>query len=403
MSDHHPTDPSATPGWARDLLGPGARLVEVVSGGSSRQTLRLEVPAGAGRVVARHDRGAGPLSGTPFTLAREAATYAAVAGAGIPVPAVVAVAEDGTAFAVEEVPGTPEIGAEALDDHLAVLGRLHATGTAHAPAGHAGFDPAGDEDLALWADIARPLSHPARPLVDHALARLAHHRRHLRPDPVVLCHGDAGPGNYLHRDGTVTGLVDWEMARTGDAHDDLASVAVRAALGGTDLGDYRARIAAHHTPASGIALDPDRYRLGIAATLLRMVVSCLSALDHPEVGTDRTVQVLGLPLMEAQLLRALAALDRRPPPEPVDVPPDPAFAAEVARTVADGLAPARADDRARRLRYAARQLATALDGAARTVPPPADDPDALWAATCARLAVLPASRPLATAPVPGAT
>src|SRR3546814_8431560 len=83
------TELSTPPDWATALLGEGTALVSVLAGGSSRETLLLEVPAGRGRVVARHDRGAGPLSGTPFTLAREAATFAAVAGAGLTAPALV--------------------------------------------------------------------------------------------------------------------------------------------------------------------------------------------------------------------------------------------------------------------------------------------------------------------------
>lgn len=397
MSDHHPA-----PRWARDLLGPDVRLVEVVAGGSSRQTVRLERPAGGGRVVARHDVGHGPLSGTPFTLSREAAACAAARRAGIPVPAVLAVAEDGSAFAVEEVPGEPETGADALDHHLRVLGRLHGTGVEHVPGGHPGFDAAGRDDLAVWADVARRRIRRPAPLVDRALARLAVHQAEAPPSPAVFCHGDAGIGNHLHVGGRVTGIVDWEMAHSGDAHDDLASIAVRAALNGVDLGAYPARIAAHHTPASGIAFDLRRYRLGVATTLLRMVVSCLSALDHADAGTDRSIQLLGLPLMEAHLLRALALLDDEPPPAVVDAAPDPAFAAELAATVAEALAGPDRDGRERRARYAARQLGAALAAAPAPALPSADDPAGLWAATCARLAVLPASRPLADLPIAGA-
>lgn len=398
MTDHHPA-----PRWAQDLLGPDVRLVEVVSGGSSRQTVRLERAGGGGRVVARHDVGHGPLSGTPFTLAREAATCAAVAWIGIPVPAVLALADDGSAFAVEEVPGVPEAGVDAVDDYLHVLGRLHAAGVGPAPTGHPGFDAAGRDDLAVWADVARRrITRPA-PLVDRALARLAEHLAATPPAPAVLCHGDAGAGNYLHLDGRVTGLVDWEMAHTGDAHDDLASVAVRAALNGVELDAYPERIATHHTPASGIAFEPHRHRLGVATTLLRMVVSCLSALDHADAGTDRSIQLLGLPLMEAQLLRALAALDGEAPPTVVDAAPDPAFAAEVAGSIADALAGPARDGRERRARYAARQLGAALGTPPAAAPPAPDDPAGLWAATCARLAVLPASRPLADRPIAGAS
>src|SRR3546814_16320943 len=83
------TELSTPPDWATALLGEGTALVSVLAGGSSRETLLLEVPAGLGRVVARHDRGAGPLSGTHFTLAREAAPFAAGAGAGLTDPALV--------------------------------------------------------------------------------------------------------------------------------------------------------------------------------------------------------------------------------------------------------------------------------------------------------------------------
>src|SRR3546814_7434006 len=111
---------------------------------------------------------------------------------------------------------------------------------------------------------AAQLATPS-PILDLAFDRLRAHGA-FEPDRVVLCHGDAGTGNYLHDGSQVTGLIDWEMAHTGDAHDDLASVAVRAALNGVDLGDLAARITAHHTPASGIAFDPARHRLSVLRT-----------------------------------------------------------------------------------------------------------------------------------------
>ena len=51
------------------------------------------------------------------------------------------------------------------------------------------------------------------------------------PSPI---QGDAGPTNFLHAGGRVTGLIDWEMAHLGDPHDDLAWVWVRTALLGFD-------------------------------------------------------------------------------------------------------------------------------------------------------------------------
>jgi aminoglycoside phosphotransferase (APT) family kinase protein len=417
----------ATPEWVTGLLGPGAALVEDIAGGSSRRTVLVAL-AGGGRVVARHDRGGGPLTGTPFGLAREAATYVAVArGArGVPVPAVRAVAPDGTAFAADHVPGAPSRGAEALDDYLATLGRLHAAGLAARPPaelGLPGFDDAGADDLGLWARIAAERVRRPAPLVAAALDALRRHGAAAPPD-VVVCHGDAGAGNYLHRGDTVTGLVDWEMAHTGDPHDDLASVAVRAVLAGSgaDVGDLPARIAGSYTPVSGVAFDPGRHLVGVTATLTRMVVSCLAALDQADPGQDTTVQLLGLPLMEWHLVRALARLDGRPAPvlDLAATPPDPAYAAEVAAVVAAGLRRdvlplvrgGPAEPTVRRLRYAATQLAVALPGLAAPPPGPGPGPgpgpaaaeptwDGLVAAAASRVAVVPASAPIAAAPVPG--
>ncbi len=49
--------------------------------------------------------------------------------------------------------------------------------------------------------------------------------RRLAPASVprtVVCHGDVGPGNFLHDGARVTALLDWEFAHLGDPMDDLA-------------------------------------------------------------------------------------------------------------------------------------------------------------------------------------
>src|SRR3546814_12543994 len=106
------------------------------------------------------------------------------------------------------------------------------------------------------------------------------------------------------------------MAHTGDAHDDLASVAVRAALNGVDLGDLAARITAHHTPASGIAFDPARHRISVLGVLTSMVVSCLRALEQAAPHTDRSIHPLGPPLMEVHLPRPTGPLAAHHPAPP---------------------------------------------------------------------------------------
>jgi aminoglycoside phosphotransferase (APT) family kinase protein len=391
-------------------------MVSPLTGGSSRETILAEVPGDRAprRVVARR-AGAGPLAGTAFTLAREAATYRAVARSAVPVPRLVAVSDDGSAFAVEEVPGVDHDGAAAIDDYLAVLARLHATPAGNRPPDHAGFDPAGAEDLALWEAVATTrITRPA-PVVEVAFDALRRHGAD-RPPQVVLCHGDAGVGNFLHDGARVTGLIDWEFAHTGDPHEDLAWVAVRALLTRTDLGDFAGRVRTAYAAPAGLELDPHRFHVATAGVLARMVVSCLAALDNAGPDHDRTVQLVGLPVMEAQLVRALARLDGVALDRPDALPgPDPAFAAEVAAGVADTLdavvVPAVAgqpfETTARRLRFATAQLGSALAAdVARSTVPDAAVPDpadltypSLFDGALARVAVLPALRPTALAPV----
>lgn len=397
------TTTRSLPPWAARLLGEAA-VVDVLDGGTSRATLLVEVPPDGRRLVARHDSGTGPLSGTGFTLEREAAAFQFAAAVGVPVPDVVACSDDGLSIAITEVPGVVESGAVALDHYLEVLGRLHRAPLDGLPSGHVAFDPAGRDDLAVWEAAARSLPEP-NPLLDYAFDVLVRHRDDI-PAEAVFCHGDAGPGNYLHDGGRVTGLIDWEMAHTGDPHDDLASVAVRATLSGVELGDYADRVRRHWAPAAGRAPDPRRYRVATLAVLTRMVVSCHLALAHPDPGQDRTVQLMGLPLMEVHLLREAAALEARSLDPVTGIAPDPAFLARMASVIgehAEHAEGAANQGRARRVRYLTAQLVAALADTGASAPEPQDRLRDLWVAAHRRVAALPRSKALADTPIPGVT
>jgi aminoglycoside phosphotransferase (APT) family kinase protein len=358
-------------------------------GGTSWPTLLLYAPPRSGRIVARHDTGVGPLADTPFTLRREADTFAALAGTDVPVPAVIAVAADDRSFAVDEVAGSVDRDATALDDYLRTLAMLHDGGLTHVPTDHPGFDRAGSEDLDIWVEIATTRIRRPAPLLEIAFTTLDRHAASAPTDP-TLCHGDAGFGNYLCAGSRVTGLVDWEMAHTGDPHDDLASIAVRAALTGIDLGDYRARVGWHWEPASGRRFDPQRYLVGVVATLTKMVISCVAALDNPRPDIDRTTQLMGLPLMELHLLRALAALEGERVEQPPTIAPDADFVAEVDRLLAEQPAADASDPGlTRRRAYLAEQRRLTADTAPMTT---TDEPPEVQ--VLARLAALPASRSL---------
>ena len=71
-----------------------------------------------------------------------------------------------------------------------------------------------------WHDIAHAASGAADPLLDEAAAWLVHHAPPL--DRLAVVHGDAGPGNFVHRDGRVAAVTDWEFAHLGDPAEDFA-------------------------------------------------------------------------------------------------------------------------------------------------------------------------------------
>lgn len=399
------TTTAELPSWAARLVGDDAVVVEVFSGGTSRATLLVEVPSERRRLVVRHDGGSGPLSGSGFTLGREAAAARFAQAAGVPVADVVSVSDDGTSVAVTELPGEPAGPRDALDHYLSLLGRLHVAPLESLPDGHRGFDVLGRDDLAMWRELTADRVEGDVPVLDAAFDLLDRHG-YTSPADVVFCHGDAGTGNYLSDGDRVTGLIDWEMSHTGDPHDDLASIAVRAVLAGVELDDFVARVEAHWSAASGRSFDTERYRLAVVAVLTRMVVSCHVALSHPDPAHDRTVQLMGLPLMEAHLVRAAALVDGIELAQLDDGPADPAFLARMAQLLSENgptVDPADASERrrARRIRYIADQLAEALVARSDDRPADAGDIHGLWRDAHRRLAAVPASQPLATLSIPG--
>lgn len=385
------------PAWLRDLLGPTAVVQRVLGGGTSRETLLVSVTPHGAPLVVRHESGAGPFHGTPFSLGREAAVCAALVDSGLPIPRPVAVARDGTAWAGTRLVGVTASRGEALEDHLRHLALLHVG--AHESIAHRGLDPAGRDDPRIWRDLAARIRERP-PLVEAALARWPD------PDPsrVVLCHGDAGPGNYLVEDGRATGLVDWELAHTGDPHDDLASVAIRARLTGLELDDLAGLVDHAYRPVTGHGIDPDRFVHASIGVLTRMVISCHLAIGAADASKDRSVQVMGLPVMEAHLLDLLARVDGITLP-PIDPPPDARYRLEIERLLAEG--DGGDPSRRRRHDHLARQLDGGVAGAQRATADLVSVPDphdllALHHAVRARLAVLPASVELADRPLPGA-
>ena len=293
----------------------GSRLVasERAGSGASRVTwlLRVAGPEGERGLVLRCDPGDGPLSGSELSLAREASVYRALRDSGVRLPRLLAEAPDGRALLLERAPGQDAFAAIADGaarnrvalDFFGALAALHALDprALELP----GLARPRDErdaarlELALWRRIAErdgPLD---------ALLALAFGWLDDAAPPaarVALCHGDAGPGNFLFEGERVTALLDWEFAHLGDPHDDLAWVAVRAQLLG-GFGDLRAGLRVW-ARALGASVDPVRVEYYRGLVLLRMIVACRAGLARR--GDAGGVYGLLLPYLRGLLPEALA-------------------------------------------------------------------------------------------------
>jgi aminoglycoside phosphotransferase (APT) family kinase protein len=350
--------------WTAATAGGEVTSWQRLGAGNSRTLWATDIAGrgGARSLVARVDTGDGPLSGTELTLEREAVVYQALAGHGLPVPRLVGADSRQRAMLLTRMPGTVGWSESVLDDLLAVLGRLHAIDASRLAL--PGLARDARDDVELWGRIAAARIRPPSPVLDLALPVLRA-RYPGEPERLVLCHGDAGFGNVLQREGRVTALLDWEFAHVGDPMDDLAWITVRAVLFGVELPDFARRVREHYEPAAGVAVDAGRLAYWQAVTLMRNLVCCLAATSNPVRGGDRLVHLTLIPALERQVVRALAGFEGVTlQPGPPLASPATSYGAELLReAVAElsqllpALADAEAVNRGKRVRLLLRQLA----------------------------------------------
>jgi aminoglycoside phosphotransferase (APT) family kinase protein len=290
------------------------RQAKLAATGASRRTWLVDVEKG-GRtleLVLHCDDGDGPFHGSELDLAREAVVYRALQGRGVRIPRLHASSR--SALLVERAPGTdafdtvldPSRRAATLRDFFVALAELHAVNTDRLALPGFAVPADGPDharcDLDRWRRLAAERVGPD-PLCDFA----AHWLDASAPpaDCTVLCHGDAGPGNFLFEGERVTALLDWEFAHLGDPLDDLAWVGMRAHLYG-GFGELAEGFRAWRD-ASGMRLDAARVEYYRALVLLRMAIACRIELAHAEAQrTDTTACGRMLPYLRWLLPDALS-------------------------------------------------------------------------------------------------
>jgi aminoglycoside phosphotransferase (APT) family kinase protein len=299
------TDASGLPDdlrqWIEADLGGSVTASSRIGSGSSREIWGIELQGtdGPRSLVVRVDTGTGPVAGTALDLPREATVYRALQATGVPVPRLHAVEPNGRAMVMDRVHGEDSVAAvedpirraSIGRDYLGWLGRLHSLDVGDLDVGALGVPTTGPAhallDLDLWSGIMRDRAAGwVAPSTELAVAWLREHAPE-KASATSLCHGDAGPGNFLFDGERVAALLDWEFAHVGDPHDDLAWVAVRNHLLGRpfDLDDcYPA-----WREVTGLEIEPWRLEYYRVFVLTRMVISCDAAIAWKNGVVDESV------------------------------------------------------------------------------------------------------------------
>ncbi|WP_017665882.1 phosphotransferase [Porphyrobacter sp. AAP82] len=285
---------------ARAGLGALSPEPQRLTGGAVMESWRFS--SGGCDYVLRRAPSPAFMEGRPYGHAVEAALIEAARAKGVTAPDVVAVLEEadglGSGFVMRALPGTadPKV-ILACDDPAGLLrqaardlARIHSLRQSDVPAGV----PVMDYRAAI-ADLKQQFMDAGgdRPIIALGLKWL---EDNCPPEVVpVLNHGDYRMGNLLVEGSHLTGVLDWEIAHFGDAHEDLAfgCMAVwrfacydRPALGLGSIEDY---IAAYEAEA-GVTIDAARFRFWTIYRTVWWAMGCLKMAAQWRSGADRMLE-----------------------------------------------------------------------------------------------------------------
>ncbi len=319
-------------------LGGTVRDLRRLSGGASRVTSAFDLQTangdGMSPLILQMDRGGTAQKGR---VRMEAALLRAAAKAGVPVPAVVALGEgdgdsEGDGDGLGDGLGTSWLVVQRLegetiprkilrDDEWAAARRALTAQAGRALAAIHTIDPASIDRLPPADPLGDPLPlldalREVRPALELGVRWLAAHRPANRPR--VTVHGDYRLGNFLVGPDGLRGVLDWELAHTGDPAEDIGWLCAPAwRFGGSgDVGGFGAlpELLAAYAAAGGETMTPARVRWWqVYATVKWAAICALQASAHLS-GATRSVELATIGRRVCESEWDLFALLGTPPP-----------------------------------------------------------------------------------------
>ena len=280
----------------QDLLGDEVTDLERMVGGASRETWAFR--SGGRELVARCDPAGAPRAGA---MTREAALLRAAERAGMPVPQVVAAADD--LIVVRRLSGETIARRLLRDDEFAAarakltaqcgdaLARLHSKVTPD----DVPDLPVDDDPLATLRATFDGFGEP-HPALELGFLRL----QRTRPERTgrTVCHGDFRLGNLMVDADGLVGVLDWELAHVGDPVEDLGWLCVPSwRFGGPQpvagVGT-REELLASYAAAGGVPVDDATLRWWEAFGTLRWGVICMQQANAHLSGAVRSVELAAI-------------------------------------------------------------------------------------------------------------
>lgn len=180
-------------------------------------------------------------------------------------------------FLMDFVEGSSVFSEDCADEYVSLLHKLHCIDYksqhfAHLKRPTSLSAPSIDRLEHLYGVYRAHIVGEPSPLVEECVQWLRNNR--VEAEEITLVHGDPGPGNYMHKNGRITLLNDWEFTTIGDPYDDWAYVIWMRGAPYLPEADWIARI----ERVFGKPLDRKRLHYWKAVNILKGV--CLDQTSH---------------------------------------------------------------------------------------------------------------------------